>query len=231
MASAATGRESPPVERERIWLCLIILVGAALRLYRLDSQSLWQDEGLQYFVASAENIGAVLDRTWWRTWHPPFSFFIHHLFLLAGDSDFFLRLPSALFGIGSLPLCYVLFKRLAAAPTAAFAVLVLTVSPFHIWYSQEGRMYAQLLFFFLLSSVILLQALERGRWQWWVFYALAVAAGMFTHVMMAFGVLANVLWVLLYHRRHLFHLIVSGAMAALLFLPWVYSSRHGKRVH
>ena len=60
------------------------------------------------------------------------------------------------------------------------------------------------------------------------FYALAVAAGMFTHVMMAFGVLANVLWLLLCHRRHLLHLIVSGAIAVLLFLPWVYSSRHVK---
>ena len=225
MASAATGREFPPVEREKLWLCLIILVGAVLRLYRLEYQSLWNDEGLQYFTASAENFASVLDRTRWRTWHPPFSFFIHHLFLLAGNSDFFLRLPSALFGIGSLPLCYVLIKRLASVPTAIFAVLVLAMSPFHIWYSQEGRMYAQLLFFFLLSSIMLLQALERGRWQWWVFYALAVAAGMFTHVMMAFGVLANVLWLLLFHRRQLFPLIASGALVALLFLPWVYSSR------
>ena len=108
---------------------------------------------------------AVLERTQWRTWHPPLSFLVNHFFLLAGNSDFFLRLPSALCGIGSLPLCYVLIKRLASARTAVFVVLVLALSPFHIWYSQEGRMYAQLLFLFLLSSIILLHALEHRQWQ------------------------------------------------------------------
>lgn len=211
-------------EREKIWLWLIILVGAALRLYHLDSQSLWQDEGLQYFIASAENIESVFERIQWRTWHPPLSFLINHLFLLVGSSDFFLRLPSALFGIGSLPLCYVLVKRLASGYIALFVVLVFALSPFHIWYSQEGRMYAQLLFLSLLSSVVLLQALERSQWRWWFFYAFVVAAGMLTHILMAFGVMAHLFWVLLYYRRHLRWFIAGGVVAALLFLPWAYTS-------
>ena len=37
-------------------------------------------------------------------------------------------------------------------------------------------MYAQLLFLSLLSSVILLHALEHRQWRWWVFYAFVVAA-------------------------------------------------------
>jgi uncharacterized membrane protein len=222
MVSVSIERQHAITPREKMWLWLIILVGAALRLYRLEAQSLWQDEGLQYFVASAENIRAVIERTQWRTWHPPLSFLVNHFFLLAGNSDFFLRLPSALCGIGSLPLCYMLIKRLASARTAVFVVLVLALSPFHIWYSQEGRMYAQLLFLFLLSSTILLHALEHRQWQWWGLYALVVAAGMLTHVLMAFGVLAHVLWLLLYHRRQLLSLMASGAVAVLLFLPWVF---------
>jgi uncharacterized membrane protein len=224
MVSAVTAPQKSIVGHEKIWLWLIILVGAALRLYHLDSQSLWQDEGLQYFIANAENIGSVSERIQWRTWHPPLSFFINHLFLLVGSSDFFLRLPSALFGIGSLPLCYVLVKRLASGYIALFVVLVFALSPFHIWYSQEGRMYAQLLFFSLLSSVVLLQALERPQWHWWLFYAFVVVAGMLTHILMAFGALAHLLWVFLYHRRSLLSLIASGAMVALLLLPWAYTS-------
>ncbi|MCI0563189.1 MAG: glycosyltransferase family 39 protein, partial [Nitrososphaera sp.] len=224
MVPVVAEQQKSIVEHEKIWLWLIILVGAALRLYHLDSQSLWQDEGLQYFIANAENIGSVLERTQWRTWHPPLSFFINHLFLLVGSSDFFLRLPSALFGIGSLPLCYVLVKRLTSGDIALFVILVFALSPFHIWYSQEGRMYAQLLFFSLLSSVVLLQALERSQWRWWFFYAFVVAAGMLTHILMAFGVMAHLFWVLLYHRRHLLWFIAGGVVAALLFLPWAYTS-------
>ncbi len=223
MVLAEIGSQNSSSEREKLWLWLIILGGAALRFYRLDAQSLWQDEGLQYFVASADSVGAVLDRTRWRTWHPPLAYVINHFFLLAGNTDFFLRLPSALFGIGSLPIFYVLTKRLASEHTAMVALAVMAISPFHIWYSQEGRMYAQLVFFSLLSALIFIRALENRQWHWWVLYSLIVAIGMYTHVLMAFMVLAEVFWLLFYHRRRLMPLIASGALVALLFLPWVYS--------
>jgi uncharacterized membrane protein len=206
------------VEHEKMWLWLIIMVGAMLRLYRLDFQSLWADEGLQYFVASAESLGEVLGRRS-RTFHPLLSLLINHGFLWLGKSEFFLRLPSALFGIGSLPLCYVLAKRVTCRLTALFTVLVLAIAPFHIWYSQEGRMYAQLLFLSLLSTVLLLRALERRKLHWWAFYTLAVTAGMYTHVCMALGIMAQLLWVLLCQRQRLLAFATSSAAAVLLCLP------------
>jgi uncharacterized membrane protein len=211
------------VTREKLWLCLIICIGAALRLYRLDAQSLWQDEGLQYYVASADSISAVIERTRGRTWHPPLSFVVNHLFLRAGSSDVLLRLPSVLFGIGSLPVFYLLLKRLASEQTAMFSVLLLAISPFHVWYSQEGRMYAQLVFLSLLGALIFLRAVEAAQWHWWFLYAVVVVVGMYTHVLMAFGVIANIIWLVLYHPRRLLPLTASGILVSVLFLPWVYS--------
>src|SRR5262245_31779778 len=89
------------LESKAAWLCLVIAVGGILRLYGLDLQSLWLDEGLQYHVATQNSIGELLLQK--RSFHPPLSFVINHGFLLIGDSDFLLRLPSALFGIASLP--------------------------------------------------------------------------------------------------------------------------------
>jgi uncharacterized membrane protein len=207
------------LESKAQWLCLIMTVGGILRLYGLDFQSLWQDEGLQYYVATQNSIGELFQQT--RSFHPPLSFIVNHVFLLLGESDFLLRLPSALFGIASLPVFYVLGRDLTSQKDAVFAVFVLALSPFHIWYSQEGRMYSQLLFLSLLSSVLLLQALRRGKARWWVYYALVSAAGMYTHVFMALAFAAQFLWVVLYHRRYVLPIAASGVTVAILFLPWV----------
>lgn len=209
--------------RNRSLLWGVLIFGALLRVYRLDFQSLWADEGLQYFIANAESIQGVLGRLF-RTFHPPLSFLIHHLFLQFGDSDWFLRLPSALFGIGSIPLLYLLARRLTPQPGPIFTALVLAISPFHVWYSQEARMYAQMLFLSLLSMHCLLLALERQTLLWWGAYTLAVVVGLYTHIFMALGVIAQYLWMFLYHRRSwrmygLCGLVIAGCCLPLL-LPW-----------
>jgi mannosyltransferase len=202
-------------------LWLILIVGALVRLYRLDSQSLWADEGLQYFIASAEGFDEVFGRLF-RTFHPPLSYLIHHVFLGISDTDFFLRLPSALFGIASMPLVYVLARRLVSQPAAVLTLVVFSVSPFHTWYSQEGRMYAQLLFLSLLSTYCLTQALEKEKAYWWGGYILAVFAGMYTHVFMGLAVSAQCLWVFFYHRRHLSAYCISGVIVTVLCLPLIF---------
>jgi 4-amino-4-deoxy-L-arabinose transferase-like glycosyltransferase len=205
-------------EHTKIWLWAIVIVGVLLRFYRLNFQSFWTDEGLQYFIASADSFKGMFDRLSY-TFHPPLSYLISHIFLQFGSSDVFLRLPSTLFGIASLPLYYILTQRMTSKRTAIFAVLVFAVSPLHIWYSQDGRMYAQLLFLSLLSTVLLLQVLTRGKLYWWGAYILVVTAGMYTHVFMALGVMAQFFWLLLWHRRHLLSYSVSVVAVVLLCLP------------
>ncbi len=117
------------IQRDTVWLWLIISVGALVRLYRLDAQSLWLDEGWQYFIASANSLSGVYARVLQPyPAHPPLSYLISHLFLQVENSDFFLRLPSVLFGIGSLPLCYLLARRCASPLAAVCAVVVLALS-------------------------------------------------------------------------------------------------------
>jgi uncharacterized membrane protein len=206
------------LESDRVWLWAIVVLGAILRFYRLDFQSLWLDEGLQYYVAINNSFGELLSQT--SSFHPPLSFLINHAFLRMQDSDLFFRLPSALFGIASLPVLYILTTELTSRRIALVSTFVLAISPFHIWYSQEGRMYSQVLFFSLLSSVLLLHAIKRGGARWWVYYVLVGAAGMYTHVFMAVALLAQFCWVLLYHRGKVAVHMGSGTIVVLLFLPW-----------
>jgi 4-amino-4-deoxy-L-arabinose transferase-like glycosyltransferase len=208
------------LESERVWLWSIVIVGAFLRLYRLDYQSLWLDEGLQYYVATNNGISEILFSQI-RSFHPPLSFLINHALLQIGESEFFLRLPSALFGIVTLPVFYILARELTSGRVALLSTLLLAVSPFHIWYSQEGRMYSEVLFFSLLSSVLLLEAVKRREARWWVYYALVSAVGMYTQVFMVLALLAQFFWVLLYHRDRLIAHTASGVTIFVLFLPWI----------
>jgi uncharacterized membrane protein len=97
----------------------------------------------------------------------------------------------------------------------------MTISPFHVWYSQDGRMYSQLLFFSLISSVLLMQALNKRRVHGWVCYVAVSALGMYTHVFMLLILLAQFLWVILHHRGRLVAHTLSGFMVFVLFLPWI----------
>src|SRR5439155_3305085 len=113
---------------------------------------------------------------------------------------------------------YALVRRLASQRAAIFVVLVFAISPFHIWYSQEARMYTQLLFFSLLSILVLLKSLESTNSSWWALYTVVVTIGMYTHIFMAFSVVAQFLWALLYYRPRILSYMISIAAAGTLFI-------------
>jgi 4-amino-4-deoxy-L-arabinose transferase-like glycosyltransferase len=180
---------------------------------------MWLDEGLQYSVANNNSLGQILSQV--RSFHPPLSFLINHMFLQIRESDLFFRLPSALFGIASLPVSYILARGLTSSRVALISTSVLAGSPLHIWYSQDGRMYAQLLFFSVLSSVALLQAINRGGSRRWMAYVLVSVAGMYTQIFMGVALLVQFFWVLLFHRGRSMAHTASGVAVFVLFVPWI----------
>lgn len=206
---------------EPFWLILCLLIGAGLRLFRLEAQSLWADEGLQYFIASAPSLDVFWERVQSRTFHPPLSFSVSHVFLRLHDSDFFLRLPSALFGVASLLLAYGLVRKLTSVSVALVTVWVFAISPFHIWYSQEARMYAPLLFVALLSTLAFMRAVEARRWYWWALYAGTLAVGLYVHVFIVLQIMVHGLWLLVAYRHAWWAFCGTGVLTAALAFPVV----------
>lgn len=70
----------------------------------------------------------------------------------SGNTIAVLRLPSALFGIGSVLVFYDLVRRLHSQRVAFVAALMAALSPFLVYYSQNARPYAQMGFFCLLFT-------------------------------------------------------------------------------
>ncbi len=213
-------RDESPMRGLVIWLGILMAAGAFLRGFRLDTQSLWADEAMQYAIARADSVMQVINGALALA-NPPLSHLVNHLFFSADTSDFFLRLPSALFGILSLPLFFLLAKKIVSGKVALFASFVFAFSPLHIWYSQEGRMYAQLVFLVLLNHVLLLKALEQSKVSWWSLYALTLVLGFSTQVFMMFVVLSQLLWVIQYYRNRMLWFSVSIVVSILPFVPLV----------
>ncbi len=101
---------------------------------------------------------------------------------LTGQSEFALRFFSVLPSVLAVPLLFLLGRRLLGARAGVIAALLLTFSTYALWYAQMVRMYSLVLLLAVLSSYLLLRALERPQVRWWAAYTAATTVAMYTHV-------------------------------------------------
>jgi 4-amino-4-deoxy-L-arabinose transferase-like glycosyltransferase len=211
---------------------LITLLGLGLRLYRLDAQSLWYDEGFSVYLARM-GLGEITANTAADIQPPLYYYLLHGWIQLFGDTELALRSLSVLFGVLTIPLMYAMALRLFSSRLAGLlAALLIAVSPLHVWYGQEARMYTLLTFLCLLSSFLLLLAIDAKKTRnvliLWAAYTLVNVAALYTHYFAIFvlafqAVLIFVIWVAREFRP--LHLILgglaSGVVTLLLYLPWL----------
>ncbi len=206
-----------------------LAAGTVLRLVSLDVQPLWWDEGYSVYF-STEPLSRLIELTSFDI-HPPLYYvLLKAWFAVVGISPVRARLLSVLLGLLALRAMWGLAHRLAPRPVAVLATALLAISPFHIYYSQEVRMYALLLLLTLGSVVAFLQAVTTGTRRWKLMLFVLLVAVLLTQYYGAFVVLAlGVAWWWL--RREspsaLPRLPRSRqaarwlAVVAALYLPWV----------
>lgn len=124
-------------------LFIIVAMGAWLRFHNLSVDSLWHDEAYSWHQ-SKDSIFDVVRRTAEDTYPPLNNLFLYASIKLFGDQEWALRLPSAIFGTANILAIYWLGSITVGRVAALMAAALLTLSGFHVWYSQEARMYALL---------------------------------------------------------------------------------------
>jgi Dolichyl-phosphate-mannose-protein mannosyltransferase len=154
----------------------LVLLGAGLRLYRLENKNIWWDEGFTVFMARLDP-PALLAAAGHDTAPPLYYALLHGWMALAGDSEFALRLPSALAGILVIAIVLRLVHTLAGTRAALIAGALVALSRVLVWYSQEVRQYsfATLL---AVASLALAYALWRGKRFAWLAYVAVTLAGL-----------------------------------------------------
>lgn len=150
-------------------LYALLLLAFALRVYHLDASSLWWDESLSY-VRATSDLGTILanqipiQNLVTRDLHPPLYFLLLHLGVGAwGVSEFALRFLGAFANVATLPLFYLVARRWFRLRVSWLAAALAAISPFYVYYSQEARPYALVLFWSLLVAYAIGRLVSRGN--------------------------------------------------------------------
>jgi hypothetical protein len=165
-------------------LIALMIVGTLLRWHRLGYQSFWNDEIVTWLSAQGSAWNVITQRIENSNIPPLYYLIARAALTLRGrlGLEEAMRLPSVVAGVLSIPLLYVVARPWIGSRVALLAAALLTVSPFHVWYSQEARPYIVLLLAALAALACAQQALEHPDRGWWkAAFALAAAATFYLH--------------------------------------------------
>jgi 4-amino-4-deoxy-L-arabinose transferase-like glycosyltransferase len=188
-------------------LILIVLGGTLLRFAGLGNESIWLDETTSILIARMDLPSVVA----WTAAdiHPPLYYFALHFWLGFGESEFAVRALSAMFGVWTIVIVYALARELFDSDIGLLSALLLALSPMHIWYSQEARMYPMVTALSLLSSYLLVLALRSSaepmaghstglrsrQTRYWLGYLLFSVLALYTHYYALFVLLFQNLFI------------------------------------
>src|SRR3954471_7022702 len=141
----------------------LIALGAALRFATLGLQSYHHDEIVSASRVLPVGFGHAMDAVGFSESAPPLYYALAWVWTqLTGTGEWGLRSLSALAGVATIPVAYLIGRELRGRATGFLAAALVAVNPMLIWYSQEARAYALLTFFCALSLLYCVRALRDG---------------------------------------------------------------------
>jgi len=201
-----------------------ILIGTFLRVYHLDYNSFWLDEAATHIFTQQSlgeywqllsNLGEV---------HPPLFYIVEKIILPFGTSEFLYRLFPAIFGVATIPLFYLIGKKMAGIPVGILMAALISFSPFHIQYSQDARMYTMLLFITALALIFYLEAARSNDIKYWVLFGMVSALAIWTHFMAFILIGALIIYSLCYllqGKKSPKNLLISVVVMMVLLSPLI----------
>lgn len=222
---------------QKTYLYLLILIfvsGFIIRIDLINFESAWIDEAysIQLSTKSVHEIiiGCLNDQ------HPPLYYIFLKLWMAGSINVAKARLLSAFIGTITIIQTFLIEKELKINSWLfiLFSCFYISVSPMHIWYSQEARMYIILLFFTLLSvqfSIKILSDLcstkhKTSNFNWIIFIFVNILS-LYTHYFSIFIILfelLNFIFVVRYKKINLKQAnfgLFSFSAIGLGFVPWI----------
>jgi len=155
-------------------LLAIMVLGMALRLTAIN-QSLWMDEAISALAVKGHSFLGLITNFAPGDTHPPLFYFILKFWTqIFGYSEISLRLPSVIFGAMTIPVVYLIGKRVAGEKVGIFSALLIATSGLHVYYSQEARMYALSTFAVSLAIYFFLKIGQNAKKADWFIFSLSL---------------------------------------------------------
>lgn len=181
-----------------LWaLAGLTVLGIAVRFASLGLQSYHHDEVITAMRVVPGSFGDMLHAVKASESNPPLYYTLAWGWAKAfGTDELGLRSLSALFGAATVPVGYLIGRELASRRAGLTLAALIAVNPMLIWYSQEARSYALLVFFSALALLFFVRALNRRRGADLALWALASALALCSHYFAVFAVAIEAVWLL-----------------------------------
>lgn len=139
-------------------LAVITIIAGIMRFYQLGEWSFWIDE-IGTIKRAQTPLGELL-----TSGQIGFTYFLTSIALNSfGVSEWSSRLVPALMGIITIPIIYFPIKAMFEAKTGLIAVLLIAISPWHLFWSQSARFYTSLMLFYFLAMFVFYYGFEKDR--------------------------------------------------------------------
>jgi 4-amino-4-deoxy-L-arabinose transferase-like glycosyltransferase len=215
-----------PVHSAVLWaLAGLVALGVAVRFATLGVQSYHHDEVITAARVIPGDFADMLRQVKGSESNPPLYYVLAWAWAKAfGTGEIGLRSLSALLGAATVPVVFLIGRELVSNRAGLIATAVVAVNPMLIWYSQEARSYAALVFFGALALFFFVRTLR--TWSGWdlAFWALASSLALCSHYFAVFAVAIEAVW-LLVALRYVWRLVLPavGAVVAagLALLPLI----------
>lgn len=193
----------------------ILVLAAGLQLIHLGDRSLWIDEIKALQIANEPSVSEVLDSHYKSDQRqlPLYLLMMNGWMRFAGESDFAVRLPSALLAVASVALLYWVGVMLSGHALGLVSAFLLAVSPFLLLFGRMARPWALTLALSLLATGLVIRLVQRGKEVSW-----PLLAGYVVTTVLALG-------------TNYVNVALVGAQNAFILL-WVLRNReHSRETH
>lgn len=196
-----------------IALSQLLLVHNSIRLD--EAQSMWQ---------TSHSLSGTLKVVAQDVHVPLYHLLLHFWQVVFGPSIEVARRMSLLFFILSIPVVYLLARRILSINWSLLVVVLYSFSPFTNWYANEARMYTLLLLMTTLSLYFFTKIIDSRGKKGWLGYVITAVIGVYSHYFFLLNLLTQGIYYLFTRKRFAKGTFLKFAgLAALLIvelIPW-----------
>jgi uncharacterized membrane protein len=197
----------------------------ALRLFHIGANSLWFDEAFSWLVARQPAYAILTQRL--EPILPPLYHYLLHCWIGLGESEAVLRSFSAICGIITIPVMYLVGREMLTPVTGLAAAALVSVLPFHVYFAQEARLYALVVFLAALMLWAFVKAWKGSSYPFWVIFGILVGLNFYAHYFVVFTLFVLHLFVVVAHseapsRRR--GMLIADAVALIMIGPQLPSA-------
>ncbi|MBI4846216.1 MAG: glycosyltransferase family 39 protein [Candidatus Omnitrophica bacterium] len=206
---------------KQVWLLAVILLGLLVRLFNLGSQSLWITEA-RIVCFSQKPINELFDFS--GAYRPLYLILAKLWITLFGTSEVSVRFLPVIFGVISLFFIYKTGELLFNKRTGLLSAFILSLSPFHVYFSRQGKgVYSLLVLLTLLSFLTMLKIIRENKWKYYIMNILLHILILLTHPLSLFWLFTqNACYFFSGSAKNTRRWLVSMLIIVFILIPWYF---------